>query len=78
MIAMDIDLLDPFVEREQIKNVYTGDVTNTVKGWRLNDAKDESSGPIWAGTYAAILRRGGELYTSKGRRPMTYDWNEDL
>ncbi|KAF4497275.1 GTPase SLIP-GC [Fusarium agapanthi] len=76
--TVKIDALNPLANRKMAERRFRTESSRIATSWSRSDPSDENSGFMPWSTYGAIMKRGGETYTSKGQRPMTYSWIEDM
>lgn len=73
-----IDMLDPLMNRRLAERKFKTEASRIATNWSLKEPNNEMSGFMFWNTYGAIMRRGGDDYTSKGETPMTYSWMDDM
>ncbi|RBQ72517.1 hypothetical protein FVER14953_01798 [Fusarium verticillioides] len=73
-----IDMLDPLMNRRLAERKFKAEASRIATNWSLQDPNNEMSGFMFWNTYGAIMRRGGDDYTSSGQTPMTYSWMDDM
>ncbi|SCN76311.1 uncharacterized protein FFB20_05234 [Fusarium fujikuroi] len=73
-----IDMLDPLMNRRLAERKFKAEASRIATNWSLKEPNNEMSGFMFWNTYGAIMKRGGDDYTSKGGTPMTYSWMDDM
>ncbi|EXK99413.1 hypothetical protein FOQG_01942 [Fusarium oxysporum f. sp. raphani 54005] len=73
-----IDMLDPLMNRRMAERKFRAEASRIATNWSLKEPNSELSGFMQSNTYGAIMRRGGDDFTSKGQTSMTYSWMDDM